>query len=175
MEITVVRLGHRQKRDIRVTTHAALVSRALGAKQFFLCGEKDESVLESVRKIGKRWGGTLKAKYEASPRSLLKRLKKQGNCLIHATMYGETIQSKRKTLQKKRKIAVIIGAEKVPREVYELADYNIAVTNQPHSEIAALAIILDHLQQGKELDKKFSNAQIKIIPNAKGKTVQNKK
>ena len=34
----------------------------------------------------------------------------------------------------------VVGAEKVPPEVYQAADFNVAVGNQPHSEVAALAI-----------------------------------
>jgi len=32
-----------------------------------------------------------------------------------------------------------VRAEKVPAEMYDLADWNVAVDNQPHSEVAALA------------------------------------
>ena len=34
---------------------------------------------------------------------------------------------------------IVVGAEKVPREIYELADYNVAVGSQPHSEVSAWA------------------------------------
>ncbi|MCL2143761.1 MAG: tRNA (cytidine(56)-2'-O)-methyltransferase, partial [Methanomassiliicoccaceae archaeon] len=43
---------------------------------------------------------------------------------------------------------VIVGAEKVPPEVYERSDHNISVGNQPHSEIAALSIFLYEVTQG---------------------------
>ena len=58
-----------------------------------------------------------------------------------------------KKIKKEQKIAVLIGSQKVEREVYEKVDYNIAITHQPHSEIAALAIFLDRYQEGKELEK----------------------
>ena len=32
--------------------------------------------------------------------------------------------------------------------MYGLADYNVAVTGQPHSEISSLALFLDHLYEG---------------------------
>ena len=70
-----------------------------------------------------------------------------------------------------KKIMVIIGAEKVPKEIYFLADYNISIGNQPHSEIAALAIFLDRLFEGKQFDKGFSDGKMKIIPSDKGKNV----
>ena len=64
------------------------------------------------------------------------------------------------------------GAEKVPREIYELADYNVGVGSQPHSEISALAILLDRIQNGKQFEKVFPDAKRKIIPTKKGKNVE---
>ena len=52
---------------------------------------------------------------------------------------------------------------------------NIAVGNQPHSEIAALAIFLDRFFQGKELTQSFDNAKMKIIPSSRGKSVKIRK
>ena len=72
------------------------------------------------------------------------------------------------------KLGIIIGAEKVPRDVYELADYNIAVGNQPHSEVAALAVFLDRLLDGKGLRRKLKGTMT-IEPNPRGKTVKTNK
>ena len=65
----------------------------------------------------------------------------------------------------------MVGAEKVPRSIYEKSDYNISVSNQPHSEISALAIVLDRLHKGKQFDIKFENSARRIIPTKKGKKV----
>jgi len=35
-------------------------------------------------------------------------------------------------------LVIIVGAEKVPREIFEFADYNVGIGCQPHSEISAL-------------------------------------
>ena len=78
-------------------------------------------------------------------------------------------------MQKKKKILMVIGSQKVEKEVYEETDSNISVTGQPHSEIAALAVTLDRIQQGKELDKRFSKSKIKIIPQKKGKMVKKRR
>jgi tRNA (cytidine56-2'-O)-methyltransferase len=69
---------------------------------------------------------------------------------------------------------IVVGAEKVPPEIYELADFNVAVTNQPHSEVAALAIALDRLQAilGKEALKTEFKGKLEIIPSRKGKKVE---
>jgi tRNA (cytidine56-2'-O)-methyltransferase len=72
-------------------------------------------------------------------------------------------------------LMIVVGAEKVPPEIYELADWNIGVGNQPHSEIAALAITLDRLQaaSGKDaLRTQFSGGELEIIPKRSGKEVR---
>lgn len=86
-------------------------------------------------------------------------------------MYGESINEMQKELQKEEKVVIVVGAEKVPREIYELADYNIAVGNQPHSEISSLAIVLDRIQNGQQFQKIFANAKRQIIPTKQGKNV----
>lgn len=50
-------------------------------------------------------------------------------------------------------------------------DYNIAIGNQPHSEVAALAIFLDRIYKGRELYMEFGDAKIKILPQNVGKKV----
>src|SRR5207245_10416001 len=65
---------------------------------------------------------------------------------------------------------VVVGAEKVPREVYDLVDFNVAVGNQPHSEVAALAIFLDRITLGESLQRE-PVGRLRIRPNPRGKSV----
>ena len=65
-----------------------------------------------------------------------------------------------------------LPVEKVPGDVYDLADYNMAVGNQPHSGVAALALFLDRLQEGLTLKQEFKGGELKIIPSEHGKNVQ---
>ena len=76
-----------------------------------------------------------------------------------------------KITQINSKILVIIGSEKVEGWFYYNSDYNIAIGNQPHSEVAALAIFLDRIYKGEELNIQFSDAKLSIIPQEKGKKV----
>jgi tRNA (cytidine56-2'-O)-methyltransferase len=168
-EVQVIRIGHRIVRDVRVTTHCALTARALGASGITISGEEDPNLIEGLKKTASQWGGSFYITYNPSYRSICSAAKRNGCALVHATMYGQPIQKKIKALQKEKKIAIIVGSQKVPGEIYQLADYNIAVTNQPHSEVAALAIILHEIFSGKELNKKFSNPRISIEPCSRGK------
>ncbi|MFA5763486.1 MAG: tRNA (cytidine(56)-2'-O)-methyltransferase [archaeon] len=170
-KIIIFRYGHRSVRDYRVTSHCSMVARAFGASEIIVCGEKDLSMKTSVDDITSRWGGPFKIKFVDNWEKELTTLQKKGYVLVHLTMYGEEIQHKDKEIGKNQKICIIIGSQKVEREIYHLSDYNISVTKQPHSEIAALAVTLDRIQDGKELEKKFLNAKKEIIPQKKGKSV----
>ncbi|HII08143.1 MAG TPA: tRNA (cytidine(56)-2'-O)-methyltransferase, partial [Methanosphaera sp.] len=66
---------------------------------------------------------------------------------------------------------IIVGGSRVPTEVYELADWNLSVTNQPHSEVAALAICLHYVMDAKELDIVYEDSKMQIIPNNEHKEV----
>jgi tRNA (cytidine56-2'-O)-methyltransferase len=175
MNISVLRIGHRLVRDDRVTTHAALVARAFGAEMIYMTGILDESINDTVASISERWGGRFKVEIIQDWKRLTKVWKKEGGKVVHLTMYGINIDDIAERLRKESKILVIIGAEKVPQEVYKLADYNIAIGNQPHSEIAALAIFLDRIFAGAQFKRVFADANLKIVPTEKGKKVQESK
>jgi tRNA (cytidine56-2'-O)-methyltransferase len=74
--------------------------------------------------------------------------------VVHLTMYGQNLPHIIRHLSAE-KLMVVVGAEKVPPDLFEVADYNVAITNQPHSEIAALSIFLDRVQNGRELTADF--------------------
>jgi tRNA (cytidine56-2'-O)-methyltransferase len=97
--------------------------------------------------------------------------KKDGGKVVHLTMYGIHIDDAISYLRRENRILVVIGAGKVPRPMYDLADYNIAIGNQPHSEVAALSIFLDRMFRGKQFEKEFKDAKLKVIPTGKGKRV----
>ena len=86
-------------------------------------------------------------------------------------MYGESINDIQSELKQEENLLIVVGAEKVPREIYEYADYNVAIGSQPHSEISGLAILLDRIQKGSQFNNVFSNAKRRIIPTKKGKNV----
>lgn len=174
-EAMVLRLGHRIYRDIRVTTHCALTARALGAKKIIIVGEKDNTIEETIKKVSTNWGGKFGIEFSSNAEKEIKKIKEQSYVLVHLTMYGEKLEKKINEIKSREKICVVVGAEKVPPQVYEKSDYNISIGNQPHSEIAALAVFLHELFEGKELNKKFSKGQIKIIPQKKGKKTKKNK
>jgi len=173
--IVVLRLGHRPERDKRITTHVALTARAFGADKIIIAAEEDEHVRESVEDVIRRWGGPFEIAFNPGWRKFMREWKENGGMIVHLTMYGIHIDDAmpriREELERGRDVLVVVGAEKVPREVYEMADYNVGVGNQPHSEVAALAVFLDRLLKGEGLRKSFENAKLRIIPQERGKKV----
>jgi len=117
-------------------------------------------------------GGDFVIEFVDNWKSVIKNKKNEGYKIVHLSMYGEKINQIQNQLRLEDKMLIVVGAEKVPREIYELADYNVGVGSQPHSEISALAILLDRIQDGQQFEKNFPNAKRKIIPTKNGKNVQ---
>jgi tRNA (cytidine56-2'-O)-methyltransferase len=174
MKIEVLRIGQRLVRDDRVTTHVALVARAFGASKIYM-NEVNPEIKETLDKISKTWGGTFDVEFITSWKKVVQEKKREKIKIVHLTMYGQNINEVDHAIEKENYILVIVGAEKVPREIYEFADYNVAVGNQPHSEISALAVLLDRIQKGNQFFTKYQNAQREIIPTKQGKNVIVKK
>jgi tRNA (cytidine56-2'-O)-methyltransferase len=169
--IEVVRIGQRLVRDDRVTTHVALVSRGFGAERIYMT-EINPEIKDTIGKINNTWGGDFKVEFIEKWKPIVKQKKDEGFKIVHLSMYGESINEAQVNIQGEENLLVVVGAEKVPREIYELADYNVGVGSQPHSEISALAILLDRIQKGNQFEKEFPNAKRKIIPTKNGKNVQ---
>ena len=170
MEIEVLRIGQRVVRDDRVTTHVALVARSFGAHKIYM-NEVNSEIEKTISDINKTWGGNFKIEIISEWKKIIKERKNAGVKIVHLTMYGQNINNVEIKIRNEGKILIVVGAEKVPREIYELADYNVAVGNQPHSEISALGVLLDRIQQGKQFESGFENSERVIIPQERGKNV----
>ena len=85
-------------------------------------------------------------------------------------MYGTPISESIDEIRLADPLMVVVGAEKVPPEIYDMADWNVGVGNQPHSEVAALAVFLDRLFSGHELERDF-HGRLEVVPSQRFKTV----
>ncbi len=178
MQIHILRLGHRLPRDERISTHVALVARAFGADKIIYTGQHDSGLETSVERICAQWGAGADGKqftieYAKNAKNIIKKYKNDKFTIIHLTMYGLQLSEKLHEIKTNEKLMVIVGSEQVPGEIYSLADYNISITTQPHSEVAALAIILDRLHDGKEIERGGFDfkGKLRIEPCAKGKKI----
>ena len=177
--IEVLRIGQRPVRDDRVTTHAALVARAFGASRIYMT-EANPEIRQGIRAINETWGGKFEVEYVDGWRPVLREKVRQGYTVVHLSMYGESINDVQGELRRRAadgaaRMLVVVGAKKVPREVYDAADYNVSVGGQPHSEIAALAVLLDRIYQGAQLGQgRFVGAKRRIVPSRHGKRVESR-
>ena len=169
MKFVVLRIGHRPMRDKRITTHVGLTARALGADGMLLAAN-DPKIKKSIDDVTRTWGGDFFVEIDVDWRREINEWKERGGMVVHLTMYGLNLADTIDKMQN-RDLLLIVGAEKVRSVIYDLADLNVAVGNQPHSEVAALALVLDHLQEGKELCRTFTDGEREIIPMRKGKRV----
>lgn len=147
------------------------MARAFGADQLYYTGEFDTGLEQSVEKVVKKWGGNFRIEYVSSWRSFLQSWKGKK---VHLTMYGlplKNVIGEIRELFKSHDLLVIVGGEKVESEMFYVVDYNLAVTSQPHSEAAALAVFLDYLFEGAEMDRTFPDAMFYVIPSPRGKRV----
>ncbi len=170
MEVGVHRLGHRLPRDSRLTTHVFLASRALGAKEGIYSGQRDPGLEKSLAKAVGEWGGTFSLTYAPHWKQTLNERMEKGWEIIHLTMYGLPHKARLEEIRESSsKKLVIVGGEKVPGDLFKLADYNLSVTNQPHSEVAALAIFLYDLFEGRVTDD--YGGRIRVEPSMRRKIV----
>ncbi len=166
--IVVLRMGHRPWRDKRVTTHVGLVARAFGADGMIVADTKDAGIEKSIEKVVDVWGGPFFVKTGEPWETAIKKWHLTGGLVVHLTMYGISLDE---TIERVRDndLLVVVGAEKMPSEIFAVADLNVAVGHQPHSEVAALAIFLDRVLKGSEIKKEFKNVKLKIIPSERDK------
>ena len=68
----------------------------------------------------------------------------------------------------------VVGGAKVPSDVFHHAQYNVAVGNQPHSEVAALALFMEGWFGQGGTERHFPDARLVIEPSARGKSVLDK-
>jgi len=172
-EVAVLRYGHRPGRDDRMTTHVGLTARALGADRVVFPDNAGQSE-QTVADITERFGGPFDVELTDELNAFIR---DWGGAVVHLTMYGERVQDvedeiRRAHSEDRQPVLVVVGGEKVPFDVYEEADWNVGVTNQPHSEVAGLAVFLDRLFDGAELEGEYEDADQRVIPQALGKRVE---
>jgi tRNA (cytidine56-2'-O)-methyltransferase len=133
-----------------------------------ISGDEDDELVDRLSTISKKWGGKFRTRYE---KDWKKALRAFDGKKVHLTMYGEDFRKTAGELRNKqtKKVMLVVGAGKVPPEIYSLCDVNSAVGNQPHSEVAALGLFLYELSGRNPVE--FSDAKIQITPSARKKTV----
>ena len=168
--VDVLRLGYRRGRDPRITTHLALVARALGADGFLLAGDDDQEMFDNLNSVSERFGGELDTEH-VSGLGHLKKHVENGGVAVHLTMYGEPFRQAIPKIRRDRPLIIVVGGAKVPGDVYKICQHNVAVGNQPHSEVAALALFMDAWFGESGSERSFKDARLVIEGVNGGKLV----
>ena len=172
-KVVILRIGHRVFRDSRVTTHVCLTARALGADQVIIADHEDKVVESTIRDVTNRFGGPFDVQSGKPWKQAIRDWRAIGGRIVHLTAYGLPLPKTLPEIQDTDKdLLVVVGSEKMPGEIFKLADWNVSVTSQPMSEVAALAIFLDWFKQHQEFEHEFSKAQVQIVPSRSGKEIQ---
>ena len=172
-KVYVLRLGHRPERDKRITTHVALVARAFGANGLILEGVCDDSITNSILKVVEAWGGPFHFECGVNGRRYVREWKKMGGEVIHLTMYGVNLDDTIPLIASNSKPKlIVVGAEKVEKFYYEESTYNVSVGQQPHSEVAALALFLDRLFRGEWVNIEYEGWRLRLVESVRGKRVE---
>lgn len=164
--VVILRLGHRPARDKRVTTHVCLTARAFGADGV-LVSTRDRTLERTVRAVVDKFGGAFFIETGVAWRRVIREWK---GTVVHLTMYGEPVDDVLPHLARDA-LLLVVGAEKVPSELFEVAHVNVAIGNQPHSEVAALAVFLDRLFAGSAVRREFGGS-VRVVPSARGKRMR---
>jgi tRNA (cytidine56-2'-O)-methyltransferase len=171
--VIVLRMGHRFFRDSRVTTHVCLTARALGADGVIIADSEDKRVEATIREVARRFGGDFSIESGKPWRKTIRDWSDHGGKVVHLTAYGLRLPDVVQEIDAADEdILVVVGSEKMPGEVFKLADWNVSVTNQPMSEVAALAVFLDWHLQHRAFDKTFPKGEIRIVPSRDQKKIQ---
>ncbi|MBS3816826.1 MAG: HDIG domain-containing protein [Candidatus Thermoplasmatota archaeon] len=160
----VLRLGHRPGRDRRMTTHVGLTARAFGLEKMYL-PDLDSKLKETLGDVSDRFGGVFSIEEEKKWKELIENW--EGDT-VHLTMYGSKIDDFFSENEIEDPL-IVVGAEKVPKEVYDLVDHNVSVGNQPHSEVAALAVFMDRYND--RTMPEISQGKIGILPSSDHKRI----
>ncbi len=127
----------------------------------------DPELAARVAAVVADWGGDFEVVGAPEWRAVVRAA--QGP-VVHLTMYGRPLESALPRLAGATDLLLVVGGAKVPSDLYRLADLNVAVGHQPHSEVAALAVALARLL-GVPGPGRWDRARLAVVPRARGKRV----
>ena len=127
----------------------------------------DPDLSARLAAVARRWGGD----FEVVPTPDWRRcVRSFDGDVVHLTMYGRPLAALVARLRRSRRLLLAVGGAKVPPEMYRLARFNVSVGGQPHSEVAAVAVVLAQLL-GLPANARRKGARLRIVPQARGKKV----
>ena len=127
----------------------------------------DPRVTQTVDGVRARWGGEFQVEGAPSWGAIVRQAR---GPVVHLTMYGQPLARVLPRLRRASELLLVVGGAKVPPKIYGEATVNVSVGSQPHSEVAAVAVVLRELL-GLPNARPLRGARLKIVPKARGKSV----
>ena len=137
-------------------------ARAFGASNVTFASPKNGRLIKYFKSLNRRWGGTFSVDFTNNWREFLKT--KKNYKIVYLTRYGVPINKVEYTLKTYKNILIIVTITEAAKNLYQMADFNVSITTQPHAATSAVAVFLHHFFEGRELSLHFENAQYKIVP-----------
>ncbi len=127
----------------------------------------DPDLAVRVREVVEDWGGSFEVVGVPDWKSVVRAAP---GPVVHLTMYGLPLDRALPRIDGASDLLVVVGGAKVPPDLYRLSDVNVAVGHQPHSEVAALAVLLDRVL-GVPGPGRLPGGRLAVVPRARGKKV----
>jgi tRNA (cytidine56-2'-O)-methyltransferase len=141
----------------------ALTARAFGASEVVYTSDKDQKLIRQIKNIVNKWGGVFSINFVKNWKKYIE--EKKNYKTIYLTMYGKSLNSTNSFVRDYKNLLIIVSSIDINKSIFQIADFNISITNQPHCEASSIAVFLHHFYEGRELAIHFENAKYKIVPS----------
>ena len=143
-----------------------LVARAFGASSItFAPGPKANAsgLVRYSSALNRKWGGRFSITFAKDWKRFIS--EKKNYVKIYLTRYGIPIKKVEYTLKTYKNILIIVSMSESVKSLYKACDFNVSITNQPHTSASAIAVFLHNFYNGRELAIRFENAAYKVVPS----------
>jgi len=146
-----------------------LTARAMGASEMILTTKKNDKLVKYIHDLERKWGGRFRVGFVNNYKTALDNAVNYKK--VYLTRYGVPLNKLAYTLNTYKNIMLIVSPATTSPKLHNIADFNVSVTDQPHSSSAAIAVFLHEFYRGRELAIHFENAKYKVIPKEHGVSV----
>ncbi|MGC8478429.1 MAG: hypothetical protein ACP5NE_00670 [Candidatus Micrarchaeia archaeon] len=138
----------------------ALTARAFGAQSVTFTMRANRKLANYIKRTNSRWGGKFDVYFEKNWNEVIERSKNYEK--VYLTLGGVPINKMIYRIRTYKNIMLIVTLQGRERDFGQFADFNVSITNQPHSTISSVAVFLHMFYSGRELAIRFNNAKYKI-------------
>ncbi len=138
----------------------ALTARAFGAQSITFTTRANKKLVSYIKRTNGRWGGKFEVCFDKDWRKAIERSRNYEK--VYLTLGGIPINKIIYRIRTYKNVMLIVTLQNDERTFEGVADFNVSITNQPHSTISSVAVFLHMFYSGRELAIRFNNAKYKI-------------